>query len=49
MQYLDFEEVADYRVGSANEEIVLLLGYDTEANIWQYHWATDSADKLIPR
>ena len=48
MQYLDFEEVADYRVESANEEIVLLLGYDTEANIWQYHWAADSVEKLIP-
>ena len=48
LEYLDYEEVTDYRVESTHEDIVLLLGYDTEAGIWHYHWAANGAAKLIP-
>lgn len=48
MQYLGFDDVADYHLDTAKEDIVLLLGYDSEAKCQQYHWATDSVDKLIP-
>ena len=48
MQYLDFEDLAGYQLETANEDIILLLGYDNEAKCWQYHWAADTAEKLIP-
>jgi ribosomal protein S18 acetylase RimI-like enzyme len=49
MQYLDFEDLADYKPETSNEDLILLLGYDKEAKCQQYHWAADSADKLIPQ
>jgi ribosomal protein S18 acetylase RimI-like enzyme len=48
LEYLDYEEVTDYRVESAHEDIVLLLGYDTESGIWHYHWAANGAAILVP-
>ena len=48
LEYLDYEEVEDYRVETASDDIILLLGYDNEAKCWQYHWAANSAEKLIP-
>ena len=48
MQYIDFEDLAAYQLEIANEDIILLLGYDNEAKCRQYHWAADTAEKLIP-
>ena len=48
MQYIDFEDLAGYQFETANDDIILLLGYDNEAKYWQYHWAANSAEKLIP-
>lgn len=47
LQYVEFEDVEKYEVILANDDILLLRGYDTEANCWHYHWAANSVDPLL--
>lgn len=48
MQYIEFDDVADYDVILVNEDVILLRGYDAEAQCQHYHWAADNVDKLLP-
>lgn len=46
MEYIEQEDVAEYQILTANERLVLLLGYNKEAKCFEYHWATNSCDLL---
>ena len=47
-QYIDFDGLDDYRIIADNDTLILLWGYSTASQAWQYHWAADSAETIIP-
>jgi ribosomal protein S18 acetylase RimI-like enzyme len=47
-QYIDFDNLDDCQIIADNDTLVLLWGYSTASQSWQYHWAADSAADLIP-
>ena len=40
MEYMDYEDVSGYEIEVENENIIMIYGYNREAKINEYHWAT---------
>ena len=49
MNYLEYEDAADYGAEVMNDELILLLGYNREAKCREYHWAAKDAGTLADR
>ncbi|MCB2214014.1 GNAT family N-acetyltransferase [bacterium] len=47
LQYLEFEDLAEYELIASNDDLLLLRGYDAEARCRHYHWAANKVDKLL--
>ena len=46
VNYTEYEDVADYNIEIASDDLVLLFGYNNEAKYHEYHWAADNAETL---
>lgn len=47
-QYIDFDGLDDYQLIADNADLVLLWGFSAASQAWQYHWAADNVEDLIP-
>ena len=47
MEYMDYEDVSGYEIEVENENIIMIYGYNREAKINEYHWATSKVEYLI--
>lgn len=47
MAYIEYEDMDDYEVYLENENIILIYGFNVEADINEYHWAANSVEDLI--
>ena len=47
MNYCEYEDVHNYNVISDTEELILLCGFNEEAKIYEYHWASNKAVDII--
>lgn len=47
MKYIGYEDIADYKVCVEDENIILIDGFNVEANINEYHWAASKVEDLI--
>lgn len=47
MEYIDYGEVSGYEIEVENENITMIYGYNREAKINEYHWATSKVECLI--
>lgn len=47
MQYLEYEDATDYEIIWRKPELILLYGFNREADIKEYHWAANSAEDLV--
>jgi len=47
MKYTEYEEISDYDVLYSNEKLILTFGFNVEAGLHEFHWATNSASILL--
>jgi GNAT superfamily N-acetyltransferase len=47
LNYTDYEEISEYEILCNNEEIILLYGYNKERGFKEYHWASNSVNKIL--
>lgn len=47
MKYTDYSEVAQYKVLSRNERLILLSGYNEAKGLQEYHWACNEVNDLL--
>ena len=47
LEYTEFDDIADYELLIENEELILISGFNGEADSKHYHWATVSPQKVI--
>lgn len=47
MAYTEYEDICDYEVEIANDDIILIYGFNTEAKTNEYHWAANTVDSLL--
>lgn len=46
MNYIEYKEVKNYEIELENDNIILLYGFNHEAKIYEYHWATNKMEYL---
>lgn len=47
MKYTEYEEISNYDVICNNEQLILTFGFNVEAGLYEFHWATNSASILL--
>lgn len=47
MRYIEYKDIHDYEVCLENVNIILIYGFNVEANINEYHWAANNVEDLI--
>lgn len=47
MRYIEYNDIHDYEVCLENVNIILIYGFNVEANINEYHWAANNVEDLI--
>ncbi len=47
LTYTEFEDIADYELLIETEELILIGGFNREADSRHYHWAAESPQKVI--
>lgn len=47
MEHVEYEDILEYEVILSNEDIILLLGYNAEAKLYEYHWAANDVKVLL--
>lgn len=47
MNYIEYEEIFEYRIVCENEKVIVLYGYNCESRRNEYHWASNTAEDLI--
>lgn len=47
MNYIEYEDICNYEVQLENDNIILLYGFNPEAKLNEYHWATNKLKDFI--
>ncbi len=47
MEYLDYSDVSEYEILFEDDNLILLLGYNSDIECKQYHWAANEANDLL--
>jgi ribosomal protein S18 acetylase RimI-like enzyme len=48
LKYTDYEEIADYEVLINNNKVIIIYGFNSESDIYEYHWACNYKEDLLP-
>lgn len=47
LKYTDYEEIADYKILTEDDSAIIIYGYDSESNRYEYHWACNHKEDLL--
>lgn len=47
LKYTNYEEIADYEILINDNRAIIIYGYDSESNRYEYHWACNHKEDLL--
>lgn len=47
MEYIEHNDIPEYKLLISNEKLILILGYNTEGKYYEYHWAANEPETLL--
>lgn len=47
LQFTEYDEIQDYDLICYNEQLILIFGYNKEATLYEFHWATNNLTVLL--
>lgn len=47
LEYTDYEEIAEYKILTNDDRTIIIYGFDSEINRYEYHWACNHKEDLL--
>lgn len=47
LEYTDYEEITDYEILTNDDKAIIMYGFDSETNRYEYHWACNHKEDLL--
>lgn len=47
MKYLEYDDVSNYDIEIEQDDIIILFGFNREADCYEYHWAANNSESLL--